>query len=258
MISPAAQAPRPMHFLGSLLALSLFACSSSNDGGASSTATNGTSSDTTSSTTDTTGAGGSTATTSSTDTTGTPTTTSGGSGGDTGSGGSGETTSGGGTAGGSFTETGVCGVRSVGIVTADSFETTEEIFLLGDEGLGDDLCIVRYTVSRVGDAPPGCDENAGQQDACLWTHLVEYSEPEVVLDENGVCENSELGMSQEAIDAIDGTQVAYGYVFEYQGHNSVLMIFDQETETWEAGVNAGWDEESGDFTFDRRDGFCSY
>ena len=165
-----------------------------------------------------------------------------------------------GTTGGAdgFTETGVCGVRSTGIVTVDDFETSEEYYLLGDEGFGDDLCAVRFDVTRVGDAPAGCDDFAGQQEGCLWTHLVQYSNPEIITDVDGACENSELAMSASAIDAIDGQQVAYGYVFEYQGHNSVLMIYDDEQGVWDAGVNAGWSEESGDFQFDRRDGFCGY
>jgi hypothetical protein len=143
-------------------------------------------------------------------------------------------------------------------VTVDSFDTTEEYFLLGDEGFGEDLCAVRFTLTRVGDAPPGCDENAGQQDECLWTHRVEYSNPEIVTNVDGACENSELGMDSERIASIEGTQVAYGYVFEYQGHNSVLMVYDDAAQSWTAGVNAGWTEATGDFLFDRRDGICLY
>jgi hypothetical protein len=149
-------------------------------------------------------------------------------------------------------------VRSEGTVTTEGFDTFEEFFLLGDSGLGDDLCVVRFRLTGVGEAPPGCDENAGQQQECLWTHLVEYSDPEVITNVDGACENSELGMDEDAIAAIDGSQEAYGYVFEYQGHNSVLMVYDQQAQSWEPGVSAGWSEESGDFLFDRRDGFCGY
>ncbi|HLV22453.1 MAG TPA: hypothetical protein VKZ49_16280 [Polyangiaceae bacterium] len=158
---------------------------------------------------------------------------------------------------GAVARVGVCGVRSAGVVTADSFETYEEHYLLGDEGFGDALCVVRFDVRRAGDAPDGCDESAGQQDMCLWTHLVEYSNPSVLVDEDGACEDSELAMDSAAIAAIDGQQVAYGYVFEYQGHNSVLMRYD-EARGWQPGVNAGWSPETGDFQFDRRDGFCAY
>jgi hypothetical protein len=149
-------------------------------------------------------------------------------------------------------------VRSEGIVTTEAFDSYEEFYLLSDGGFGEHICVIRFDVTRVGEAPGGCEEFAGQQDECLWTHLVEYNNPSVVNDEGGVCANSELHMDEAAIAAIDGRQVAYGYVFEYQGHNSVLMTYNEDRAVWEAGVNAGWNEETGDFQFDRRDGFCSY
>lgn len=181
----------------------------------------------------------------------------------TGSGGSDSTTttgsnSGGGSGGEGFAELGVCGVRSAGTVTEDSFETYEEHYLLGDEGLGEEVCVVRFDVTRVGDGPGGCDEFAGQQQSCLWTHLVEFKNPRVLVDQDSACEQSELAMTAEAIAEIEGQQLAYGYVFEYQGHNSVLMGYDEAAETWGPVANAGWNEASGAFQFDRRDGFCGY
>jgi hypothetical protein len=181
---------------------------------------------------------------------------------DAGTGTDGGRDAGGGDAGssdaGGFREIGVCGRRSEGTVTADSFDTHEEFYLIGENGFGEDLCVVRFEVTRVGDAPSGCDESAGQQMECLWTHLVEYGNPSVVTDRDGVCANSELALSADAIAAIEGRRVAYGYVFEYQGHNSVLMVYDDEGAVWEADVNAGWEETSGAFRFDARDGFCDY
>jgi hypothetical protein len=153
---------------------------------------------------------------------------------------------------------GVCGKRSEGIVTTDSYEAYEELFLLGDEGFGEDMCVVRFDVRRVGDAPPGCDESAGQQDMCLWTHLVEYSNPTVMLDVDGACASSGIAPDAATIAAIEGVQVAYGYVREYQGHNSVLMTYSEERSVWEPGVNAGWSPETGDFQYDRRDDVCNY
>ncbi len=167
--------------------------------------------------------------------------------------------SGGGAAGDSgYAELGVCGRRSEGIVTETSFDTYQEYYLLGDEGQGPEVCVVRFDVSRIGDGPAGCEKFAGQQEECLWTHLVEFTNPRVLIDEEGACANSELGMDAAAIAEIDGRQVAYGYVFEYQGHNSVLMIYDEEQAIWKPLLNAGWGEESGDFRFDERDGFCGY
>ncbi|HEY6728560.1 MAG TPA: hypothetical protein VI197_31330, partial [Polyangiaceae bacterium] len=147
---------------------------------------------------------------------------------------------------------------SEGTVTEDSFETYEEYYLLGEEGLGEEVCVVRFDVTRVGDGPGGCDEFAGQQQSCLWTHLVAFGNPRVLVNEDSACENSELAMTAEAIAEIDGEQRAYGYVFEYQGHDSVLMGYDETAEAWAPVVNAGWNEDNGTFQFDRRDGFCGY
>jgi hypothetical protein len=157
-----------------------------------------------------------------------------------------------------FREVGVCGQRSEGTVTADSYAADEEFYLIGEEGFGEELCVVRFEVTRIGDAPPGCDESAGQQQECLWTHLVQYANPSIVADRDGACANSELALTAAALAEIEERQVAYGYVFEFQGHNSVLMTYDYERAGWQADVNAGWDEESGAFRFDRRDGFCGY
>jgi len=232
--------------LGALVAIATLVAACSSDSSDSSTSDDGSATTTQTST--------------SSSTTGTATNTAAST---TGSGGSnsGTTTgspSGGGSGGEGFTEVGVCGVRSEGTVTEDSFETYEEYYLLGDEGLGEEVCVVRFDVTRVGDGPDGCDEFAGQQQSCLWTHLVEFSNPQVLVNEDSACENSELSMTADAIAEIDGEERAYGYVFEYQGHDSVLMGYDEATEVWNPIVNAGWSEDNGAFQFDRRDGFCGY
>jgi hypothetical protein len=150
-----------------------------------------------------------------------------------------------------FDSVGVCGERGQSNVDTTSYEGYVEYYIIGDEGFGVDICVVRFDVHRVGDAPDGCDE-------CLWTHLVRYENPEVLLDEGGVCANSELGLDDERIEELTGTEVAIGYVFEYAGHNSVLMTYDPEAEGWVPNGNASWDEESGMSRFDQRNGFCDY
>jgi hypothetical protein len=158
---------------------------------------------------------------------------------------------------GTFSQVGVCGQRGQGTVDGATFEGFEEFYLIGDEGFGEDICVVRFDVTRVGAAPLGCDD-AAAGNKCLWTHLVEYGNAKVVTDTDGVCENSELGLDTAAIAAITGSQVAYGFVSEYAGHNSVLMKYDEEAASWEAYGNATWDEPAAAFRFDRRDGFCGY
>jgi hypothetical protein len=170
-------------------------------------------------------------------------------------GGSGGALSGGGTSGAgggsAFTDSGVCGARGESPVNADSFEGYEEFYLIGDDGFGQDICVVRFDVARVGEAPAGCED-------CVWTHRVEYRNPQILTDVDGVCASSELGMDDARIEEIDGSQTAYGFVNEYSGHVSVLMKYDEMTSTWGPNGNANWSEETGELRFDRRDGICGY
>lgn len=164
---------------------------------------------------------------------------------------------GGGAGGSAYTEEGVCGQRGRSTVDADSFEGYEEFYIISDKGFGDDICVVRFDVKRVGAGPTGCDDPAADVD-CLWTHEIEYSNPSMVTDVNGVCAKSELGLDAEAIAEIDGKRVAYGYVSEYVGHNSVILQWDEATMMWGPAGNATWNEDDGSFRFDNRDGTCYY
>ncbi|HEY3498371.1 MAG TPA: hypothetical protein VGK73_26940 [Polyangiaceae bacterium] len=163
-------------------------------------------------------------------------------------------TSGGGTAGGGsggFSEVGVCGHRGEATVTETEFSGWEEYYLIGEEGFGDDICIVRFDVERTGDPPGDCPD-------CEWSHQVELSNPTVVLDTNGVCANSDLGFDSDRIDEVDGSRPAYGYVDEFAGHVSVLMKYDEERSLWDAFGTATYDAESSTLEFERRNGFCNY
>lgn len=164
---------------------------------------------------------------------------------------------GGGAASGGFTNMGVCGQRGRSTVDATRFEGYEEFYILADRGFGDDICVVRFDVKRVGDAPPGCDDPTADVD-CLWTHLIEYSNPTVMTDVDGVCAKSERGLDMAEIQAITGSRVAYGFVSEFAGHNSVLMKYDEQKDMWDAQGNATWDESAAALRFDRRDGICRY
>ena len=156
-----------------------------------------------------------------------------------------------------FTEVGVCGQRGEGMVSASDIMGFEEYYIIGEEGFGDDICVVRFELKRVGAAPEGCDDPAADVD-CLWTHLVELGNPKVMTDVDGVCAKSEAALTMAKIAELDGSRAAYGFVSEFAGHNSVLMKYDGDKKMWDAHGNATWDDESGAFTFDRRDGICNY
>jgi hypothetical protein len=157
--------------------------------------------------------------------------------------------------GGGFTETGVCGQRGEATVTATEFAGFEEFYIISEAGFGEDICVVRFDVARVGDAPAGCMDADYE---CLWAHTVEFSNPSVVLDEGDVCANSELGLDADAIAEIDGSRASYGFVSEVVGHANVLLKYDETTATWTAYGNGTYDEADDSFGFDRRDGVCDY
>jgi len=177
---------------------------------------------------------------------------SGGQGGNGGNGGGAGTAGSAGTTG--FTENGVCGWRGEGIASTTEFDGFEEYYLIGEEGFGDDICVVRFDVKKVEGEEPQvpCPEE------CVWSHVVELSNPTIVEDVNGVCENSELGFGPDRIAELDGARYDYGYVYEFAGHVSVLLKYFENRGIWDAAGNAGWDETTSGFSFDSRNGVCAY
>jgi hypothetical protein len=151
-----------------------------------------------------------------------------------------------------YTNPGVCGDRGQATADATSFDGYEERFIIGEAGLGSDVCAVRFDLKRVGDGPCGCS-------FCSWTHLLEYSNPRVMTDTDGVCAKSDLALSPEAIAKLDGTRIAIGFAKQYQGaHGSVRMKYDGCAETWEVDGNATWNESTRAFSYIFRNGTCNF
>jgi len=116
----------------------------------------------------------------------------------TGAGGTtGGTSSGGTGGGGAFINAGVCGERGMATATTTAYDGTAEFYIIGEAGLGVDVCVVRYDVKRKSAAPAGCaDPTTGT--ACSWSHTVTFSNPTVVTNEGGACDASD---SVPALDA---------------------------------------------------------
>jgi hypothetical protein len=190
----------------------------------------------------------------------------GGLGGVPGTGGSGAGSGGAGTAGGTggaggtsgsstYPNLGVCGRRIQATADATSFDGYEERYLLGNGGLdgaGSEVCIVRFDLKRVGDAPAPCAD-------CAWAHLLEYSNPQVVTDADGVCAKSDLDLDTAAIAGIAGSRVGLGFAMHYGGaHASARLSYNVATGAWEVSGNANWSETTRAFKSDYREGFCNY
>jgi len=75
-----------------------------------------------------------------------------------------------GDAGSSYPNVGVCGERGQATADTTSFDGYEERYIIGDSGFGSEICVIRFDLKRVGDAPAGCT-------VCLVGALARYSNP---------------------------------------------------------------------------------
>jgi hypothetical protein len=182
-----------------------------------------------------------------------------------GSGGAGTTGGSAGSGGGGFTKTGICGHRSEATVSVmgTSYSGTEEWYMVSEEAIDDGRldeysCLIRFDVMRVSAAPAGCVDLEAV--ACEWSAKVEVSNPTIVTNVNGACENNELGWNMMWMNGLVGTQASYGYVDMYQGHDSVVMkaAGAPGAETWAVYGRASWLPDTGEFSFDNRLGECQY
>jgi len=194
---------------------------------------------------------------------GSPSGTGGGSGGSGGGAGTsaagtaGTTGSGGGAGtGGSFVNAGACGERGMATVNTTTYDGTAEFYIIGDAGLGSDVCVIRYDVKRTGAAPANCtDPTTGT--ACSWSHQVTFSNMTVVTNMDGACDASDSVPQLDAAGraAINGMSIGRGFS-RVAGHGDSLMKY--QGTAWTVVGRASWDMTSGSFGYDVRTGACNY
>jgi hypothetical protein len=171
-------------------------------------------------------------------------------------GGSGAGVGGSGAGGSSGTSTypniGVRGETGTATADATSFDGHDVRYIIGENGFGTRICEVQFDLKRVGDAPPGCT-------ACDWAHLLEFSNPTILTDADGVCAKSDLALDTAAITRIVGSRVALGFAAHLGGaHGSARMIYFEDKQVWDVAGNATWSETTKAFFFDDRQGYCNY
>jgi hypothetical protein len=132
-----------------------------------------------------------------------------------------------------------------------SYQGFEERYILTGDDDPVDVCRVRYELHAVGEPSLACAE-------CRWDALIERRNPSIIVDVDNACANSDLALDAAGIAAFESEQLEYGFVYEYVGHSNVLVRLNRDRGTWEAVTFANWNEATGDFYYDRRDGFCSY
>jgi hypothetical protein len=172
-------------------------------------------------------------------------------------------TGGGGTLGdaaASWPNVGVCGERGQATADETSYDGWDESFIIGEGGFGSDVCVVRFDVKRVGVAPhaSGCKNPSGTK-ACDWTHLLEYSNPQVLTDNDGVCAKSDAALTSDAITKVVGTHVEIGFARYADGRiASSRMKYSESAGAWDVASNAIWDATTKAFKFQYRSGYCNY
>ncbi len=134
---------------------------------------------------------------------------------------------------GTFPNGGVCGEVGEATATACAYDGFEDFTVLGEDGQGDPItsrvCVIRFTVKRVGNAPPGCPK-------CTWTQTVEYSNPTIMVDVNGACAKSGYALDAAKIAKINGCRVAVGFEADCLDHNGACRwTYSVATGMWTLG-----------------------
>ncbi len=132
------------------------------------------------------------------------------------------------------------------MVDAGSYAGDEILVLEADEGAGDELCRVSYTLT-----------STAQRDDCAvcdWAFDLVLSDPTIVYESGVGC--GPFGYAAEDVAALDGEPRSYGYAEEYVGHASMLLAHDGSL--WEGLSFATYVPETGDFSYGWEAAYVAY
>ncbi len=164
--------------------------------------------------------------------------------------------SGAGTGGGGFVNPASCGERGMAIANTTTYDGTSELYIIGDSGLGDEVCTIRFDVKRAGAAPANCmDPTTGA--ACTWSHQVTFSNPMVITNANGACDASDSVPPLDAtgIARINNSTIGRGFS-KVAGHGDSLMKYDGTK--WIVVGHSSWNETTSAFDYNVITGACNY
>jgi hypothetical protein len=164
--------------------------------------------------------------------------------------------SGAGTSGGGFVNPASCGERGMATANATTYNGTSEFYIIGDSGLGDEVCTIRFDVKRTAAAPANCvDPTTGA--ACSWSHQVTFSNAMVVTNTNGACDASDSVPQLDAagIAKIDNSTIGRGFS-KVAGHGDSLMKYDGTK--WTVVGHSSWNESTSAFDYNVITGACNY
>ncbi|MBT3220570.1 MAG: hypothetical protein HN348_15905, partial [Proteobacteria bacterium] len=90
-----------------------------------------------------------------------------------------------------------------------TYDGWEELFLIGDEGKGDDICRLQVELDSVGVPRADCD-------ICTWAFDLEVTAASIVVESESGCA-AYLGIDSSNVGNLVGTTRAYGYTPNYFG-----------------------------------------
>ncbi|MEE9383778.1 MAG: hypothetical protein V3V08_10225 [Nannocystaceae bacterium] len=146
---------------------------------------------------------------------------------------------------------GECRFVGSGLFADGRYSGIIDYLLLADEGNGEELCRVRFSLNTVAEPDPPCGE-------CYWSTVARLSEPIQITDIEGACADSERNMGAAGIEARMAETVAMGFAMESTGHGEVLVHYNDDTMQWGIVAFGEWDAETGSLAYDRVEGFCRY
>jgi hypothetical protein len=161
-----------------------------------------------------------------------------------------------GTGAGGFVNPASCGERGMATANATTYDGTSEFYIIGDSGLGDEVCTIRFDVKRTGAAPANCMDPTTSA-ACTWSHQVTFSNPMVITNTNGACDASDSVPPLDAagIARINNSTIGRGFS-KVAGHGDSLMKYDGTK--WTVVGHSSWNETTSAFDYNVITGACNY
>jgi hypothetical protein len=161
-----------------------------------------------------------------------------------------------GTGAGGFVNPASCGERGMATANATTYDGTSEFYIIGDSGLGDEVCTIRFDVKRTGAAPANCMDPTTSA-ACTWSHQVTFSNPMAITNTNGACDASDSVPPLDAagIARINNSTIGRGFS-KVAGHGDSLMKYDGTK--WTVVGHSSWNETTSAFDYNVITGACNY
>ncbi len=144
------------------------------------------------------------------------------------------------------------GYTGLAMAGYDGFEGDEDMYLIAEEGDGDDICRIRYHLKETQERD---DCPTQGHSPCIWSWDVTISEATIVSESGVGCEGA-FGISSETVTELNGTSFGVGFNPDYYGHAAVMLR--DAGKGWSVACFAIWDEDSGEFTYQWDQGYVEY